>query len=171
MDFCELARERYSVRKFDSRPVEDEKLQKVLETGLIAPTAKNYQPFSIYVIRSDEAMAKIKEVTNCIYGAPVVLMFTYDLAEEWLNPLDPSCTSGQQDTSIVATHVMMQAAELGLGTCWVNMFDPTLAAELFDIPETEIPLLLMPIGYAAEDAVPSANHTTKRSAEELVFYL
>ncbi|MBR0451742.1 MAG: nitroreductase family protein [Oscillospiraceae bacterium] len=171
MDFCELARERYSVRKFDSRPIEDEKLQKVLETGLIAPTAKNYQPFSIYVIRSEDAMAKIKEVTNCSYGAPIVLMFTYDLAEEWLNPLDPSCTSGQQDTSIVATHVMLQAAELGLGTCWVNMFDPTLAAELFDIPETEIPLLLMPIGYAAEDAAPSVNHTTKRPAEELVFYL
>ena len=171
MDFCELARERFSVRKFDSRPIEDEKLQKVLETGLIAPTAKNYQPFRIYVIKSEEAIAKIKEVTNCTYGAPVVLMYTYDLAEEWLNPLDPSCTSGQQDTSIVATHVMMQAADLGLGTCWVNMFDPTLAAELFDIPETEIPLLLMPIGYASEEAEPSVNHTTKRPNEELVFYL
>ena len=128
MDFCELAKERYSVRKFDSRPIEDEKLQKVLETGLIAPTAKNYQPFRIYVIKSE-------------------------------------------DTSIVATHVMMQAADLGLGTCWVNMFDPTLAAELFDIPETEIPLLLMPIGYASEEAEPSVNHTTKRPNEELVFYL
>ena len=171
MDFCELAKARYSVRKFDSKPIEEEKLQKVLEAGIVAPTAKNYQPFRIYVIQSEEAMNKIKEVSKCTYGAPVVLMFTYDLTEEWMNPIDPSCTSGQQDASIAATHVMLQAADLGLGTCWVNMFDPTLAAELLDIPETEIPLLLMPIGYAAEDAVPSQNHTTYRPTEELVLYL
>ena len=171
MDFYELARERYSVRKFDSRPVEEEKLEKVLDTGLVAPTAKNYQPFRIYVIKSEEALAKIKETTNCTYGAPVVLMFTYDIAEEWMNPIDPSCSSGQQDVSIVATHVMLQAKDLDLGTCWVNYFDPTMAAELFDIPETEIPLLLMPIGYPADDATPSANHTTYRPKEELVIIL
>ena len=171
MEFYELARERYSVRKFDSRPIEEEKLEKILDTALVAPTAKNYQPFRIYVIKSEEAMAKIKETTKCTYGAPVVLMFTYDIAQEWMNPIDPSCTSGQQDAAIVASHVMLQAQDLGLGTCWVNWFDPTLAAELLEIPETEVALLLMPIGYPAEDSAPSVNHTAKRPKEELVVSL
>ena len=171
MSFYDLAKARYSVRKFDGRPVEEEKLNKILETGLAAPTAKNYQPFRIYVLRSKEALEKVKEVTKCSYGAPIVLMFTYDLAEEWMNPSDPSCTSGQQDTSIVATHVMLQAWDLGIGSCWVNLFEPTLSAELFDLPDTEIPLLLMPIGYPAEDAAPGPNHTLSRPEEDLVRYL
>ncbi|MBQ8994932.1 MAG: nitroreductase family protein [Oscillospiraceae bacterium] len=171
MEFSELVKSRYSVRKFDERPIEEEKLQSILEAGLVAPTAKNYQPFKIYVLKSEDALNKIKEATKCTYGAPVVLMLTYDLAQEWLNPLDPSCTSGQQDVSIVATHIMLQAWELGVGSCWVNFFEPTLAAELFEIPDTEIPLLLMPLGYPAEGSEPGPNHAAKRPQEELVVVL
>ncbi len=168
MDFMELTRVRYSVRKFDSRPIEEEKLTKILEAGNAAPTAKNLQPQRIYVVRSEENMEKIRTLTICHFGAPVVLLFAYDRDEEWQNPLEVGVHSGPQDVSIVATHIMLQAAELGIGSCWVNRFSPTETARVMGLPENEVPLLLMPLGYPAEDAEPAPRHTEKRPLHETV---
>ncbi len=168
MDFMELTRARYSVRKFDSRPIEEEKLTKILEAGNAAPTAKNLQPQRIYVVRSEENMEKIRTLTICHFGAPVVLLFAYDRDEEWQNPLEEGVHSGPQDVSIVATHIMLQAAELGIGSCWVNRFPPTETARVMGLPENEVPLLLMPLGYPAEDAEPAPRHTEKRPLHETV---
>ena len=74
MTFMELAKKRYSERFFDPRPVEDEKLQQILEAGRIVPTACNYQPQRFYVMRSPEALAKVKAVTPFHYNAPLVLL-------------------------------------------------------------------------------------------------
>lgn len=76
MDFFTLAKNRYSVRKFSERSVEPEKLEKVLEAARVAPTAHNYQPFRIYVLKSKDAIAKIRELTPCAFNAPIVLMVT-----------------------------------------------------------------------------------------------
>ena len=171
MDFTKLAKERYSVRKFDPRPVGEETLSAILEAGNLAPTAKNQQPQRIYVVRSEEALAKIRSVTRCHFGAPVVLIFAYDKNEEWQNPLEAGVHSGPQDVSIVATHIMLKAAELGLGSVWVNYFSPTEAKKVMSLPENETPLLLMPIGYAAEDAAPAPLHSARRPLSETVRFL
>ena len=171
MTFLELAKKRYSVRKFTEQPVEKEKLDKVLEAGNIAPTAKNLQPQRIYVLQSEEALKKAYALTPCCYGAKTVLLFTYDIDEEWTNPLEDMIHSGDQDVSIVATHIMLEAEELGLATCWVNYFPNTKAAEVFGLPESEVVVLMMPIGYAAADAVPTTNHTEKKPIEKTVRYL
>ncbi|MDE6102040.1 MAG: nitroreductase family protein, partial [Ruminococcus sp.] len=88
MDFMELAKTRYSVRKFDDRPIEKETLDIILEAGNVAPTGCNYQPQRIYVVQSEEKIAKLNELSKCIFGAKTVLLFTYNKDEEWKNPLE-----------------------------------------------------------------------------------
>lgn len=171
MDFEQVLKGRFSVKKFTDRPIEQEKLDAILEAGRLAPTAKNIQPQKIYVIRSAEALAKANELSPCIYGAPVVLMFAYDTDEEWKSPLEEGFTAGQQDTSIAATQMMLEAWNLGIGSCWVNFFSQTAAKKAYGLPENEQVLLLMPIGYAAEGTEPLPMHSKSRDIEEIVTYL
>lgn len=124
MDFFTLAKNRYSVRKFSERSVEPEKLEKVLEAARVAPTAHNYQPFRIYVLKSKDAIAKIRELTPCAFNAPIVLMVTICRDEQWVNELEKGFLSGQVDAGIIGTHLMLEAWEQGLGSCWVAHFPP-----------------------------------------------
>ena len=170
-DFLELAKARYSVRKYAEKEVEQELLDKVLEAGNVAPTAKNIQPQKIYVIRSEEGLAKIRKISRCAFNAPIVLLVCYDADAMWNHPTEEGFVSGQEDASIVGTHIMLEAADLGLGTCWVNVFSPTETAKEFNLPANIKPLFLMPLGYPAEDAEPSLMHGTKKAIEETVSYL
>jgi len=170
MSFMDLARARYSVRKFKAQPVEQEKLAQILEAGRVAPTAKNVQEQHVYVLQSAEALEKVRELTPCHYGAPVVLLVTYDKNKEFHHPEDTSFHTGVEDASIVATHMMLMATELGIGSCWVNMFLPA-AQKAFHIPANEVPVLLMPLGYAADDAPVAAWHTQYKPMGDLVTYL
>ena len=171
MEFVELAKKRFSVRKFSDKPVEEEKLQKMLEAGMIAPTAKNNQPCRIYVLQSKEALKKIDELTHCRYGAKTVLLFTYDTGEEWKNPLEEDIHSGVEDVSIVATHIMLEATELGVGSCWCNYFPNAKLEQMFQISTNEKSVLIMPIGYAASDCTPAAGHTSYKKSDEVVRFL
>ena len=88
MDFLELAKNRYSERFFDQRPIEQEKLDRILEAGRVVPTACNYQPQKFYLIRSEEGRAKLKTVTPFHYNAPLMILVCYDAGEVWTNPGD-----------------------------------------------------------------------------------
>ena len=167
----ELAEARYSVRKYQDRQVSDGDLQKVIRAAMLAPTGKNSQPFRIYVLKSKEAVSRMSELSPCVFGAPMVLLFTYSRKEEWNNPLEKGVHSGDQDVSIAATHAMMEAADIGLGTCWCNYFSNSEAEKAFGIPSDERCVLFMPIGYPAEDSVPSKMHTDCRPVNEVVRYL
>lgn len=170
MDFYELTKARYSVRKFAGKPVEEEKLQKVLAAGATAPTAKNQQPQRIYVLESPEAIAKIRGITRCAFDAPVVLLVCGDKEAAWTNPFNGR-NSAEMDCSIVTTQMMLQARELGLGTCWVCWFDTELTKKEFNIPENQEAFALLPLGYPAESSVPSANHDSRKGLEETVVRL
>lgn len=171
MGFLELAKDRYSVRSFSSQAIEQEKLDLIIEAALIAPTAKNNQAWRCYVLRSEEALAKVNELSRCIYGAPVVLLFTYSKEEEWKSPFEEGVHSGVEDASIVATHAMLEAWELGVQSLWVNLFPNSETEKAFGLPESERSVLLMPLGYAAEGSEPSPRHALSRPADELVSYL
>ncbi len=171
MEFIELAKKRYSVRKFDKKPVEREKLDLVIEAGRVAPTAKNLQPQRVYAVQSAEGLAKIDALTPCRFGAGTVFMFTYDTSEEWQNPLEPGVRAGVEDVSIVATHMMLEAEDLGLGTCWVNYFPNSQLEKAFGLPKNEKAVLLMPVGYPAADAEPSANHAASKKAGDFVKFI
>lgn len=171
MDFMELAKKRYSVRKFSDKAVEPDKLDLLLAAGNIAPTAKNLQPQRIYVLQSEDALVKLDSLTHCRYGAGKVLLFTYNTDEDWKNPLEGGIHSGIEDVSIVATHIMLQAAELGLDTCWCNYFANRKLEEVFNLPANEKSVLIMPVGYADENAKPSPMHEAQKEISEIVKYL
>ena len=171
MSIQELTQKRYSVRKFSDRPVEPEKLKTILAAGNAAPTAKNLQPQRIYVLQSEEALAKLDTLTHCRYGAKTVLLFTYDANEDWKNPLEEGVHSGIEDASIAATHIMLAATELGLDTCWCNYFANSKLEQTFELPESEKSVLIMPIGYASESAKPAPGHSQKKELAETVRYL
>lgn len=171
MDFIELAKERYSVRKYKDTQITKEQLDKLLEASNLAPTGKNNQPHRIYVLQSQEAIEKINEITPCAFHAPTVLLFTYNTDEDWKNQREEGIHSGVEDVSIVASHVMFEAVELGLGTCWVNAYPNTECEKAFHIPSNEKSVLLMPVGYPADDSEPSERHTTRKDIGEIVRYL
>jgi nitroreductase len=168
MTFMELAEARYSVRKFSDKPVEKEKLDAVLEAARVAPTAHNFQPFRIYVLKSSEAIAKIRKLTPCAFNAPVVLMVTVAEEEQWTNDLEKGFAAGQVDVGIIGTHLMLEAAEQGLGSCWVAHFPPRSTAEAFGLSRHETPIMLLPLGYPADGVVPSPSHALRKSLGELV---
>lgn len=170
MTFTELAEKRYSVRKFDSRPVEEDKLERVLLAGRAAPTAKNLQPQHILVVRSAEALAKLNKCSPCIYGAPSALVVCYDKNIGWVRTRDDK-NHAEIDVTIVATHMMLQAEELGLGTVWVGVFDPEDLRREFDLPEHLVPSAVLPLGYPAPDAMPAPMHGTRKPLSETVRYV
>ena len=170
MELLELAKARYSVRKFADKPVEEEKLQKVLAAGACAPTAKNQQPQKIYVLESAEAIEKIRGITRCAFNAPVVLMVCGCTDQAWVNPFNDR-SSAEMDCSIVTTQMMLEAQELGLGTCWVCWFDVEQTKQAFRIPENQELFALLPLGYPAEESKPAAMHDSRKSLDETVVRL
>lgn len=158
-DFLSMAEERFSVRKFKDQQISDEHLAKIIAAANFAPTAHNYQPQKVYVVQSEEGLAKLRELTQCTFGAKTILIVGYDKDKEWKSPIEPGFRSGVQDASIVATHMMMEAWDLGIGTCWVAFFKVKDTAKAFGLPENIEPVLLMPMGYPADDAKPAPMHT------------
>lgn len=171
MAFIDLAAERYSVRKYQNKQIEKEKLDLVLKAGNLAPTACNYQPQRIYVIQSPDVLANLAEVTPMTFGAKTVIAFALNTDEEWNNPLEAGVKAGIQDVSIVATHMMMEAADLGLGTCWACYFPNSKVEKVLALPENEKIVLIMPIGYPAEDSVPGPMHAKCKDISETVKFI
>ena len=168
MTFQELAKNRYSVRSFRETPIEKEHMDLILEAGRVAPTACNFQPQKIYVARSAEAREKLASVCRCTFGAPVILIVCYDRERDWKNKLMPGLTSGETDAAIVCTHMMLQAADLGVGSCWVGYFNPDKVSEVLGLPENITVTALLPIGYPAENAEPLPLHSQYRELADLV---
>ena len=171
MTFLELAKARYSVRAFKNTPVEKEKIEAILEAAKIALTAKNSQPQKIYVAQSAEALAIINEESPCIYGAPVVFVIGYDKNRECkVEDVRPGYGFGEQDASIVQTHMILEAADQGLGSCWVGYYKETIREKL-GLPENVEVTGLLPVGYPADSAEPSPRHTLYRDDAEMVEYI
>ena len=171
MDFLELAKNRYSERFFDPRPVEQEKLDKILEAGRIVPTACNYQPQRFYVLRSPGALAKAKAVTPFHYNAPLMILVCYDLNTVWTAPHDRmfrNYNSGEQDASIAATTMMYEAQELGVHSVWLRGFDALTARQVFELPENIIPVMMFSMGYPSEKSKPNAWHFKRMPIEDFV---
>lgn len=170
MEFKAVIQNRYSCKKYSDRPVEAEKLNAILEAGRLAPTAKNLQEQHVYVLQSAEALAKVDAVTPCRYGAPTVLVVAFDKNNVFTYP-GGKRDSGVEDATIVATHMILAAANEGVDSCWVNFLDPEKLAQALGLPENEEVLMVMDLGYAAEGAGPLANHSSRKPLSETVSYL
>ena len=170
MDFAKLSAERCSLRKFSDRPVEAEKLAAVLEAGRNAPTAHNLQPQRIFVLRSPEALEKADACTAAHFHPPVILVVAYDPEAAWKRETDGK-NHGEIDAAIAATQMMLAAADLGLGTTYVGMFEPEKLLAAFPEMAGLCPIAMLPLGYPAEGAHPSRLHADRKPLEELVKYL
>ncbi|MBE7031457.1 MAG: nitroreductase [Ruminococcaceae bacterium] len=169
MDFEKVITERYSVRKFENKHLEQEVIDKLLHAGHIAPTGCNYQPQRILVLNNDESIAKLKGCTKCHFDAPCAMLICYNRDESWTRSCD-GAQSAPVDASIVATHIMLEATNLGVGSCWVMYFDPFKMREAFNIPENIIPHALLVMGYPHESAAPIEMHSKTRPLDEVVVY-
>lgn len=169
MDFTQLAKNRYSVRKFKNIHLEKDIIDKILEAGHLAPTGCNYQPHRILVINTVESCEKLKKCTKCHFDAPTAMLVCYNKNECWTRKYD-GATCGIVDASIVTTHMMLKAAEIGIGSTWVMHFDPFAMREEFNIPEEIEPVALLVMGYPADDAEPMHLHNEFRDENEIVFY-
>ena len=150
MNFSELVTKRYSVRAYKPDPVEEEKLQQVLEAARMAPTAVNLQPFQIIVIHTAGREAEL----NRIYGrdwfvqAPLIICACGIPTRGWSRGDGKSYTD--VDVAIVVDHMTLAAADVGLGTCWIGAFDPVAAREVLGLPDDVEPVAFMTLGYPAD---------------------
>ena len=170
MEFKEVVKNRYSCKKFSDRKVEQEKLEAILEAGRLAPTAKNLQEQRIYVVQSEEGLAKIDKETPCRYGAPACIVVAYDKNNVFTYPGEKR-DSGVEGSTIVATHMILAAKDEGVDSCWVNFFNPDQLAATLGLPENEEILMIMDLGYAAEGTKPLANHDSRKAVSETVTYM
>jgi len=166
MEFIELVKTRYSVRAYKNDPVEDEKLNTILEAARFAPTAVNYQPFHIIVIKTDGKREKLRNIYQAEWfsEAPLVLCVCTVPDKAW------SRRDGKNyadvDATIVMDHIILTATSLGLGTCWIGAFDVDAARRVLNLPEGVEPLVFTPLGYAADEP----REKSRKELSELVKY-
>ena len=167
MDFLELARARFSVLDYEPRPVEPEKIDRILQAGLAAPTACNLQPQRVLLIDGDAGRQKLRRVAPGRSYVPAAFLICYDRRECWTRPMDGK-SSGEIDASIAATHMMLEAWEQGVGSCWVGYFNAQEVAKVLGLPENVTVSALLPMGYPAENAQPLPLHSRFRPTTEIV---
>lgn len=169
MSFMEIAKKRYSVRKYENRAVENEKLEKIIEAAHVAPTAANLQPVRLIVVQEKDSMNKLEKAAN-IYHAPVAIIVCADHSKAWTRPFDGK-TMTDIDATILTDHMMLEATELGLGTCWICYFKADVVSREFNLPKHLEPINILTIGYANEEPADSERHVNMRiPVEELVTY-
>ncbi len=167
MEVFAAIRKRRSIRLYERKPVNEEKLNRVLEAGRLAPSADNRQPWRFVVVTDD----KIKEKLRAAYdeewfvSAPVIIVGCAVPKEAWVR------MDGQEywmvDVAIAMQNMILTATELGLGTCWIADFDEEAARKALKLPLGVRVVAMTPLGYPAEEKRPVGN---RKPLSEIVHY-
>ncbi len=167
MEYSELITKRYSVRAYKPDPVEEEKLQKVLEAARLAPTAANRQPFQIIVIHTRGREEELQRIygRDWFVQPPLILCACGVPSEGWVRSFDKRRYL-DVDVAIVMDHLILEAANQGLGTCWIAAFNANAARQILGLPEEIEPLIFTPLGYPADNP----GQKKRKSISELVKY-
>jgi len=170
MKFLDLAKSRYSCRKYDNRSVEQEKLILILEAARVAPSAANCQPWHFIVIQDQECLKKIHSVYHreWFIDAPCVIVICGDHSQSWKRK--DGKDHSDIDIAIAVDHMTLQAAELGLGTCWICNFNNELCSELLNLPSNLEPAVILPIGYPLDSADQERHGTKRKPLKEIVSF-
>ena len=168
MDFEKLTKQRYSLRKYSEKPVEKEKQELILEAARWAPTAKNIQPQKLLVLESDEARQKADKCMGSHFNAPLMIIIAYDETSQFIR--EDGQAFGEIDASIVATHMLLQAADIGIGSCWVGLFNKAELKSCFKELNGLSPIGVLCFGYPAEEAHPSRLHADRKEFSQTVVY-
>ena len=150
MTFLDLARRRVSVRAYRPDPVPDEWVDQVLEAARLAPSACNLQPWHLIVVRDPSRRAELGRAypRKWFAAAPVQIAVCVEPARAWRRSDGKSYAD--VDGAIAMDHLTLCAADLGLGTCWIGAFDPSIVRAVLGLPEGIQPLALTPLGFPAE---------------------
>ena len=167
MELNDVLNRRYSCRAFAAQGVEQEKVDRILEAGRMAPTAVNKQPVHIWAVSRPETLEAMRGVTRSNYGAPVLLVVGCRPADAWVRRYDGK-NGAEVDAAIVATYMMLAAENYGLATLWVGSFDPALLREILPGAEGYELVAMINVGYPAAGCEPSAMHGVRRPVVELV---
>ena len=164
MNFLDLARARHSVRSYKNDPVPEAMLTQVLEAGRLAPSACNYQPWYFVVLKGKKEVAALSSSYErpWFLAAPVVIVVCIDHTRSWKR--GDNKDYGDVDAAIAMDHMVLQATELGLGTCWIGAFNKDAAMNALGLPEQIEPVLMTPLGYP--DSQPDAK--PRKKLEEIV---
>jgi nitroreductase len=167
MEYSELIGARYSVRAYRPDPVEDTKLQAVLEAARLAPTAANRQPFQLIVLHTAGREEEIGKIYHrpWFVQAPLVIAVCAIASQAWVRESD-RFNARLIDAAIVADHLILAAADAGLGTCWVAAFNVEAARRVLQLPEDVEPVIFTPLGYPADRPEPKL----RKPLDELVRY-
>ena len=151
MDFLELVKRRYSCRNYQSKPVEQGKLDYIMECVRLAPSAVNRQPWRFRIVSSEEGRKKLCQCYSREWftTAPVIIIASILHDEEWVR--SDGKHHGDIDIAIAVEHLCLAAAEQGVGTCWVCNFDAKLCKSLFALSDNEEAAVLIPLGYPADE--------------------
>lgn len=151
MEFSELIAKRYSVRAYKPDPVEDDKLQKVLEAARIAPTAANRQPFKLIVVHTQGRQDELQRIyrREWFVQAPLIICAVGVSRQGWVRS-DDKRRYQDVDVAIVMDHLILEATNQGLGTCWIAAFNAKAAREILELPDEVEPLIFTPLGYPAD---------------------
>ena len=166
MDVLDTIAARFSVRAYSTDPVHDETLGKILEAARLAPTANNQQPFQVIVVHTHDRKPDLARIYSRRWFSqpPLVLAVVSIPGAAWRRIDDKPYD--QVDATIVMDHMILAAASLGLGTCWVADFDPAAAREVLGLPDDVEPIAFTPLGYPAREAP----RKRRRPLETLVRY-
>jgi len=167
MEFSDLITRRYSVRAYKPDPVEEDKLQAVLEAARLAPTAANRQPFQFIVIHTAGREQDLKRIypRDWFTQAPLVICACAIPSQAWVRRND-GANYAIVDVTIAMDHLILAAANVGLGTCWIAAFDPAAAREALGLPTDVEPIAFTPLGYPADQPRPKE----RKPLSELVRY-
>jgi len=167
MEYSDLIAARYSVRAYRPDPVEDEKLQAVLEAACIAPTAANRQPFQLIVMHTAGRQEEIGQIYRRAWfvQAPMVIAVCAVSSQAWVRESD-RFNARLIDAAIVADHLILAATNLGLGTCWIAAFNVEAARSVLCLPADVEPVIFIPLGYPADQPGPKI----RKPLGELVRY-
>ena len=167
MEFNSVLQRRYSCRAFSPTPVEQEKVDRILEVGRIAPTAVNKQPVHLWAISNPGTLEAIKGVTRSNYGAPLIIVVGCRPADAWIRRYDGK-NGAEVDASIVATYLMLAAENEGLATLWVGSFDPALLRGILPGAEGYELVAMINVGYPAPESQPSPMHGVRKAMDDFL---
>jgi len=154
MDVFDAIQKRYSSRSYQDRPIEQEKLLRILEAARLAPSAKNLQDWRFVVVTDRAKKHKLAKAANnqmfiAQAGAIVAACSVEDQVMRCGQPVGPI------DVAIAMEHIALQATTEGLATCWIGSFDPDKVRQILEIPEDVDIIELMSLGYPADKATES----------------
>jgi len=168
MTFRDLAEARFSLRNYDCRPVEQEKIDCLLECVRLAPSAVNFQPCVFYVVTDQVLLAQLQDCYNRDWfkTAPMCIVACGNHQQAWHRKLDGK-DHADIDVAVAVDHLTLAAVDMGLGSCWICNFDAQKCARVLDLSEGVEPIAMVSIGYAATDEQPLKK---RKSHDELFVY-